>query len=254
VEVNDAAAFVGLPNFLKFNGPEGPNGVKGAWLAALERIPECPEKGSLIERAHACLVSRSKTWKPDPDITRVLTVLAALRDGSGDGSRDGSRDGLREPSSILELELEARTGTGHSLPRGESGGPLSTGSSYGLGPARGPAAEQEVTWQHPGSPTGSSDDGFEDFWTAYPRKAAQGEARKAWRAAKVTREDLERMLAAIQKQKSSEEWQREGRRYIPHPANYIRGRRWTDEVGTEVRNRKRLDDAWDSPEAMETRF
>lgn len=40
VEASDADAFWALPNWLRYNAPEGPNSVK-AWPAALDLLPEC---------------------------------------------------------------------------------------------------------------------------------------------------------------------------------------------------------------------
>lgn len=49
---DDAAAFVWLPRFLRYNLPESPSVVK-SWGNALELIPECPLKDELIQRVTA---------------------------------------------------------------------------------------------------------------------------------------------------------------------------------------------------------
>ena len=38
------------------------------------------------------------------------------------------------------------------------------------------------------------------------------------------------MIAAIEAQKASEQWTREGGRYIPNPATWLNGGRWEDEM------------------------
>jgi len=49
LEHDEKASFVGVPNFLRYNGPESPNVVK-SWVAALDLIPECALKSVLLQR------------------------------------------------------------------------------------------------------------------------------------------------------------------------------------------------------------
>ena len=66
VEVNEASAYVGLTNFLRYNEPEGPNSVTHAWVEALDRIPECDERRALIKRCGAYLSAKSPEFKSRP--------------------------------------------------------------------------------------------------------------------------------------------------------------------------------------------
>ena len=63
VEINHDAKFIGLPNFLRFNEPEGPNSVKKAWPNALGLIPECQEKKNLLTRSRAYLDAKSSAFR-----------------------------------------------------------------------------------------------------------------------------------------------------------------------------------------------
>src|SRR5205809_1105636 len=63
VEINASASYVGLPNFLRYNEPEGPNSVKKAWPAALELLPECDEKARLIGRCRSYLLSKAADFR-----------------------------------------------------------------------------------------------------------------------------------------------------------------------------------------------
>ena len=74
------------------------------------------------------------------------------------------------------------------------------------------------------------DDSFTRFWDAYPRKVAKQEAAKAWSKIKVDEALQGRILAALDAQKKSDQWTRENGKYIPHPATWLRGRRWEDEI------------------------
>lgn len=71
---------------------------------------------------------------------------------------------------------------------------------------------------------------FDEFWKAYPRKVGKDAARKAFAKRKPTRELLDQMLAAIEKQKKGDQWQRERGKYIPHPTTWLNQGRWEDEV------------------------
>ena len=71
---------------------------------------------------------------------------------------------------------------------------------------------------------------FDRFWAAYPRHENKPAARKAFAKADPDEELLLTMLTAIEKQKASSQWQENGGQYIPHPATWLNGRRWEDEL------------------------
>ena len=77
---------------------------------------------------------------------------------------------------------------------------------------------------------GSLPDGFDRFWAAYPKKTAKPDAVRAFGKLKPDAELLETILGAIERQKSTAQWQEDGGRFIPHPATWLNGRRWEDEV------------------------
>jgi len=79
VEANEDASFVGVPNFLRYNEPEGPNSVIKAWVGALDLIPECPEKVTLMARCLNYLNSRSDGFK-----AKLGPILDAMRDAMRD--------------------------------------------------------------------------------------------------------------------------------------------------------------------------
>ena len=67
---------------------------------------------------------------------------------------------------------------------------------------------------------------FLQFWGCYPRRKNKGDAWKAWRAEKP---DLAILLDALAWQSNSAEWRKDGGRFIPYPASYIRARGWEDD-------------------------
>lgn len=71
-------------------------------------------------------------------------------------------------------------------------------------------------------------DGFQTFWSAYPKKAGKPAAARAWKAAHINGE-LSAVLEDVANRAASPDWQKEGGKYIPHPTTYINQRRWEDE-------------------------
>jgi hypothetical protein len=69
--------------------------------------------------------------------------------------------------------------------------------------------------------------GFAEFWSAYPRKVGKGAAEKLWGKLKP---DLPIVLKAIERARVTEQWQRDGGQFIPHPATWLSQRRWEDEL------------------------
>lgn len=76
---------------------------------------------------------------------------------------------------------------------------------------------------------------FELFWEAYPRKEGKQKAEAAFAKVVVPVQDL---LDAIESQKKSAQWTKDGGQFIPHPATWLNGKRWLDQVvvATETRN------------------
>jgi hypothetical protein len=67
---------------------------------------------------------------------------------------------------------------------------------------------------------------FLEFWKIYPRRVAKEDARKAWK--KINREQYDEIFDALETQATSEDWRKDGGKFIPYPASWINGRRWED--------------------------
>ena len=68
---------------------------------------------------------------------------------------------------------------------------------------------------------------FERFWKAYPRGEDKAGARREWDKLKPDRELMKIMSAALDRAKSTDEWQRGIG--IPYACRWLRNRRWEDE-------------------------
>lgn len=80
---------------------------------------------------------------------------------------------------------------------------------------------------------------FDAFWSAYPRKVGKDAARKAFAKRKPSQKLLEQMLAAIEQQKKSEQWQKNNGQFIPLPTTWLNQGRWEDEVKIEATGKHR---------------
>lgn len=69
--------------------------------------------------------------------------------------------------------------------------------------------------------------GFDAFWTLYPRHVAKKDARRAWDRIPAAEHDA--ILTALVGWRRV--WLRRAEiEYIPHPATWLNGERWTDEL------------------------
>ena len=68
---------------------------------------------------------------------------------------------------------------------------------------------------------------FDAFWQAYPKKVGKDAARRAFAKVKAPLDDL---IAAVEQQKTSKQWTKDGGQYIPNPATWLNQGRWDDEL------------------------
>ena len=80
----------------------------------------------------------------------------------------------------------------------------------------------------------SIEEEFARFWSAYPNKKDKKRAHDAYLRISKKKEmpSIDVLLSAISNQKKSEQWRRDGGKYIPHPTTWLNGKRWEDEVNT----------------------
>lgn len=74
--------------------------------------------------------------------------------------------------------------------------------------------------------------GFAEFWEVYPRHTAKANAQKAWAKLRPDPATVATILRAVEAQKQSSAWLKDGGQFIPHPATWLNGRRWEDEAPT----------------------
>jgi len=82
---------------------------------------------------------------------------------------------------------------------------------------------------NPTSTQSTLKDRFETFWTAYPKKRSKGAAEKAWAKIKPDEQLMEQIISALERAKTSADWQKDGGQYIPYPATWLNAKGWEDD-------------------------
>lgn len=87
--------------------------------------------------------------------------------------------------------------------------------------------------EKPPLPPKGDDADFVSFWEAYPKKDGKGYALKAWEKArkKKTLPHIQAVLLAIEREKQSLKWLKDGGQFIPNPATWINGQGWENGTG-----------------------
>ena len=74
-----------------------------------------------------------------------------------------------------------------------------------------------------------TDGDFARFWSSYPRKQNRAKALKVFRDLDPDEDLLSVILDAVERQKQSPQWTRDGGQFIPLATTWLTGRRWEDE-------------------------
>lgn len=71
--------------------------------------------------------------------------------------------------------------------------------------------------------------GFDQFWTTYPKKVGKAQAEKAWSKIIPDAGLLETILSSVRCAARSPDWTKDDGQFIPHPATWLNAKRWEDE-------------------------
>jgi len=75
-------------------------------------------------------------------------------------------------------------------------------------------------------PTPQGGEGFENFWKIYPRKVNKVGAKRSWTRLRPSKEKTNEIIQAVEKWKQTEQWQKDGGQFIPHPTTFLNQQRW----------------------------
>jgi hypothetical protein len=169
------------------------------------------------------------------DLTRETTRIALRRlEAEGlIGAEDRFDQTGRQTSRlyrILRREGEVPAAPGGPRDAGETP-PRETGRT--TSPPDGEVTTLKDSKKEKGKDTLAAEPGgFEIFWSLYPKKVGKDGARKAWMKLAKNLPSLTDLTRILTLQAGSPDWKKEDGRFIPHPATWLNGRRWEDELET----------------------
>lgn len=168
----------------------------------------------LNDRAYMTLPTASKALAP---LLWLLASESKSEQGDFDASTEELEFRLRMTPKEIETGLKALIDKGFFI------------IASGVLAARKPLAIPET--EESREETEAKGRRFDAFWSAYPRKVAKDDARKAFEKLNPGDELLASLLSALKVQALDPDWQKERGKFVPHPATWLNGSRWTDEVG-----------------------
>ncbi len=196
-----------------------------------ELLAEVPPVGRLLFIGLWCLADREGRLEDRPKRIKVEVLPF------DDVDIDELLSQLRQRKFIERYEvngmrlIQVSAFARHQTPHIREAASTLPGPEYGA-PTKGPVpdAEQDaVPCRRVRKPAHQAPDGFETFWQAYPRKAAKRDAQKAWTAIRPDEQLRALITQALGRLKQSEQWQRDGGKFVPYAATWLRGHRWEDQ-------------------------
>jgi hypothetical protein len=71
---------------------------------------------------------------------------------------------------------------------------------------------------------------FDFFFEQYPKQVGRKQALTEWNKLNLTEKDLSKIIIKITDRLTQGIWSLKTKQYIPHPANYLSGEQWSDEL------------------------
>jgi hypothetical protein len=146
---------------------------------------------------------------------------------------EAGKKGGGNPTFQETIDLQS-TFKGRS--KGKSKGDLKGGPKQNPNPSSSTSSSASSSKHTPLPPGGGTqtEELFPVFWESYPLKVKKPKALAAFLKLKPGRALLDRMLEAIDRQKQSRAWRKDGGQFIPHPATWLNNRQWEDTVEPEL--------------------
>ena len=138
------------------------------------------------------------------------------------------KEGSKFPTVGTPMNVACKSDAKHEPSTSKAGAHLCEGV-FGVECEVGPAAGGDTLFDStPPPPPPKALASFDDFWAAYPKRQAKGDAERAWKKIRPDTALFDRMLAAIKAQQANPTWA--DPTFIPHPATWLNAKRWEDEV------------------------
>lgn len=163
------------------------------------------------------------------DINNEMQRCQTLAENGSKGGRPRKAENQTEPEETNENQTKPKNSLVFEEKEAEKENEKEERSKEVKDKEKGEEKERE------NAPAREETQGFELFWSDYPRKEGKKAARKAWDKIRPGQDQLGQILNALRIQKKSDQWTRDGGQYIPHPATWLNGERWKDETVVPAR-------------------
>lgn len=197
-----------------------------------KRTVSAPEKPSIGEFPNRKLPENDITSDGNPHITGQHTKQQDSTKESNDQTPDLHQTNTGQAAPIT-VNLSPSTGNLSPTTGNPQGGDGLGGEQIKSQPGESLTVEMAGTAAGKGTREQPSktlaERRFEEFWKAYPKKVGKKAAESSWKKIKPDAELHDRIMTAIGRARVTEQWQREGGRYIPNPATWLNQGRWDDE-------------------------
>ena len=90
--------------------------------------------------------------------------------------------------------------------------------------------EQTILTNHINKPHMGESELFDFFFEQYPKQVGRKQALTEWNKLNLTEKDLSKIIINITDRLTQGVWSLETKQFIPHPANYLSGEQWSDEL------------------------
>jgi uncharacterized protein YdaU (DUF1376 family) len=160
------------------------------------------------------------------------------------------RDGHLINTTQLEVYEEAQGVRQRALDRGRNGGKAS-GRSRRSSNSSSTQVELKLKplslslTDHSTEQSDPKRDRFERWWDGYPRKVGKDAAWREWLHRSPDDDLTAVMITAVEQQRASEQWLRDGGQFIPHPRTWLHQGRWQDEPVSSHSSQPSAVDWWD---------
>lgn len=192
-----------------------------------------------LEDVGAVVVERGR-FKGDMQLPNRYTVITARPLCTGDSDEPGDGGDAHTAGDARDTHVPDGGDMDGEAPRDTGGAQTESLSREESPPTprrRGERTRGDgVRHDHVGT---DKDAAFVAFWESYPRKVDKGHARRAWRKATIAKA-VDPPLIVSASERFGRAMTDEDPQYVPHPATWLNGERWDDEIaaaaaGTRIR-------------------
>ncbi len=167
----------------------------------------------------------AKTVGPGKDMDWIAVKQLSNMTGQSTANVSRALRKLRAMNLTVEKDSTAGVTRGINM-RYNTWKPLSK-KTRGIKKGKSPPPKKRIA-------TAAFERSFKVFWPVYPRKVGKRNALKAWLKIKPDEVLVKKIVDAVKAHAKSDQWTRDDGQYVPHPATWLNGELWNDELGENI--------------------